>query len=358
MRHNKFILFVFLVFLLQNCEDKDKLDPLVSTHTIEIQKDLMFGNSSELQIEILDTINLEAPGNPPLVDVRDIAFSEHFFLLLDVKHGLLKFDYSGSFLRTIGKKGEGPEEYISPRAIHLDEKGKCILVADWQKRAVISYDLEGNFNSSSQRVAGHPISFHRYNDTLLVVQRTLNNGDRGKTSHILLSEIIPKTLDVKHLERPLYSYHSNYTKIHIIPRIISGVRNASLFYLPIIRGDISSHSDTDTIFRKQKDHLVPEYLLRFTGFDKKNQLCIGQIVLSDSYAFVRVIYENRSNLVVIDLENNRPLVHLRQLFGQELTEEIIPKPLKGDVYYSILRGEYGVEEKNPLIVFYRIVSQD
>jgi hypothetical protein len=104
--------------------------------------------------------------------------------------------------------------------------------------------------------------------------------------------------------------------------------------------------------------LVPEYLLRFTGFDKKNQLCIGQIVLSDSYAFVRVIYENRSNLVVIDLENNRPLVHLRQLFGQELTEEIIPKPLKGDVYYSILRGEYGVEEKNPLIVFYRIVSQD
>lgn len=354
MRYTKLTLLVFPVFLLQNCGDKDDADTIGSTNTIEIQKDFLFGNSPELQIEILDTINLEAPGNPPLTAVQDMAFSQHFFLLLDRKQGLLKFDNSGSFLQKIGEMGEGPDEYIMPYATHLDEKENIAFVADWQKRIVISYDLEGTFDSSSQRLPGHPISFYKDNDTLLVVQETLN-GTKEKPRQVLVSSIEPKTLEVKHWERPLYGYHSNYTIIHPIPRILSRVKNANLFYLPIIREDISSHSDTDTIFRKEEDHLVPEYLLHFTGFDNTHQLGINHVVMSDSYAFLRIVYENRSYHVVIDLENNRPLIHLRQLFDRELTEEIIPRPLNGDVFYSILRDEESIEEKNPLIVSYRLI---
>lgn len=103
--------------------------------------------------------------------------------------------------------------------------------------------------------------------------------------------------------------------------------------------------------------MVPEYLFHLTGFDKIHQLAINHVVISDSYAFLRVVNENRSYYVVIDLENNRPLIHLRQLFDRELTEEIIPKPMKGDLYYSILRVHDGEEERNPMILFYRILSQ-
>jgi hypothetical protein len=101
----------------------------------------LLGDSPELQIEILDTINLEASGNPPLTSVHDLAFSQDFFLLVDRVHGLLKFDNNGSFLGKIGEKGEGPDEYTIPYAIHLDEKENIVLVADWQKMTVISYDL-------------------------------------------------------------------------------------------------------------------------------------------------------------------------------------------------------------------------
>jgi hypothetical protein len=229
----------------------------VITNIIEIRKDFLLGDSPELQIEILDTINLEVPGNPPLTAVQDLAFSQDFFVLLDRIQGLLKFDNNGSFLGKIGEKGDGPDEYTIPYAIHLDEKENVVFVADWEKRTVISYDLEGNFDSSSQRLPGHPISFYKDNDTLLVVQETLN-GIKEKTRQVLLSSIEPKTLKVKNWERPLYGYHSNYTIIHPIPRILSRVKNADLFYLPIIRGDISSHSDTDTIFRNEDGHLVPE----------------------------------------------------------------------------------------------------
>lgn len=355
MKYTTLILLVLSISLLQNCGNKDYVDTQVSINTIEIRKDFLFGDSPEFQVEILDTINLESPENPPLTAVQDIAFSENFFLLLDRIQGLLKFDNNGSFLRTIGEKGEGPDEYTIPYAIHLDEKENVVFVADWQKMTVISYNLEGKYESTSNKLPGHPISFYKDNDTLLVVQETLN-GTKEKPLQVLVSSIEPKTLEVRHRERPLYGYHSNYTIIHPIPRIISRVNNAILFYMPIIWGDISSHSVSDTIFRKVDDHLVPEYLFNFTGFDKTLKLRIKQVVMSDSYAFLRIIYDNRSYFIVIDLENNRPLIHLRQLFDQEMTDEIIPKPFKGNVYYSILRDENGIEEKNPLIVMYRIIS--
>lgn len=354
MKHTTLTLLIISVFLLPNCGHKDYAGTLVSINSIEIRKDFLFGDSPELQIEILDTINLEVPGNPPITSVQDIAFSQHFFLLLDRKQGLLKFDNNGSFLRKIGEQGEGPDEYSAPYAIHLDEKENMVLVADWMKMMVLSYDLEGNFNSSSQRMPGHPISFYKENDTILVVQETLN-GTKEKPRQVLVSSIDPKTIEVKNWERPLYGYQSNYTRIHPIPRILSRVNNAILFYMPIIRGEISSHTERDTIFRKQEGRLTPEYLLHFTGFDNTLQLGISQVVMSDKYAFLRVVYDNRPYFIVIDLENNRPLIHLRKLFDRELTTEMIPKPLNRDVFYSILRDEENTEEINPLIVFYRLI---
>lgn len=353
MKLKNLISIILLTIFLQSCGEKEKAFDPDSTKTIEIKIDLLKGDSPEFTTEILDTINLEIPGNPPLTSIQDIAFSEYFLLLLDRKQGLLKFDNNGSFLGKIGENGDGPDEYTLPYAIHLDEKENVVLVADWQKMTVISYDLEGNFKSSSQKLPGNPISFFKNNDTLLVVQETLN-GTKEKPRQVLISSIEAKTLEVKNWERPLYGFHSDYTNSLRIPRILSRVNNAILFYMPIIRGDIRSHSNIDTIFRNEDGLLVPEYLLRFNGFDKTLQLGISEVVMSDKNAFLRFLYDNRPYFIVFGLENNRPLIHIRQLFDQEMTEEMIPKPLNGDVYYSILRGKENAIEKNPLIVSYRL----
>jgi hypothetical protein len=126
--------------------------------------------------------------------------------------------------------------------------------------------------------------------------------------------------------------------------------------MSIIRGDISSYANTDTIFSIKEDYLVPEYLLHLTGFDNTLQLGISQVVMSDKIAFLRVVFDHRSYFVVIDLEKNRPLVHLRQLFDQEMTDEMIPKPLKEDVFYSILRDHDSFTEINPQIIVYLLPS--
>jgi len=343
-----------VVFLLSACGNRNVSELEASFKRIEITRDFLRDESAELQFELVDTISLEQPENPPLQAVVDIAFSEEFILLVDNKQGLLKFDYEGNFIQGIGAMGEGPEEYSMPYAIHLDEKENFVLVADWQKRMVISYGLNGDFNSSSQRLPGHPISFYKDNDTLLAVQETLF-GTNEKPRQVLLSSIDLNTLAVKHRESPLYGYRSDYTIMHVIPRILSRVNGSALFYLPIIWGDIGSHSATDTIFRMEVDQLVPKYLLDFTGFDHTEQLGINHIGLSDDYAFLQVGHNRRQHLVVVDLVNNRPIAHLTVLFEREMSIENLPRPLgDGDLFYSVLRDEESIEEKNPMIVFYRV----
>jgi hypothetical protein len=250
MKYTHLTLLVLSGLLLQNCGDKGDVDTK-SYNTIEIQKDFLLGDVPELQFEILDTINLNAPGNPPLTGIQDMAFSQDFFLLLDVRQGLLKFDYEGNLLRAIGAMGEGPEEYLQPRAIYLDEKENIVLVTDGMKMVVLSYDLEGNFNSSSQRLPGLPISLYNENDTLLVIQESIF-GSNAEPRQVLLSSIEPKTLEVKHQESPLYGYDSDFTIIHAIPRILSRVNEASLFYLPIIWEHPSEHRNKDTSTEKWK----------------------------------------------------------------------------------------------------------
>ena len=343
-----------VVFVLSACGNRKAAELETSYKRIEITEDFLRGGFAELQLELVDTISLEQPENPPLQAVVDIAFAEEFILLVDNKQGLLKFDYDGNIIQRIGAMGEGPEEYSMPYGIHLDEKENTILVADWQKRLVISYDLNGDFNSSSQRLPGHPISFYKENDTLLVVQETLN-GTKEKPRQVLMSSIVPKTLKINHWERSLYDYQSNYTIIHSIPRVLSNVKGATLFYLPIIRGEIGSHYVSDTIFRKKEDQLVPEYLLEFIGFDHTEQLSINHMVLSDDYAFLQVGHNRQQHLVVVDLVNNRQVAHLSILFEREMSIENIPRPLgEGDLFYSVLRDEDSMEEKNPMIVFYRV----
>jgi len=357
MKYTTLILPVITVFLLQNCGDKDNSDAELFTNTIEIQKDFLLGDSPELQFEMLDIINLEAEGNPPLSTVQDIAFSKHFFFLLDNKLGLLKFDYSGNLLGTIGEMGEGPEEYIMPYAIYLEEKENIVLVADWVKMVLISYDLEGNFIGSS-RLPGRPISLYHENDTLLVIQEGLF-GSNEATRNVLLSSFEPKTLEViKHQKSPLYSYTSKFTIIHRFPRILGRIKESTLFYLPQtrVRG-LVEHKDT--IYRKVKDHLVPEYLLHFKGFEKEDLPVIEYVEMFEGYATLLFKFNKQSFLVLLDLVNNVPLSFLKQPEDTNLTGikiQRLPKHLSEDLFYSILRNEGGMQEKNPLIVLYRLVS--
>lgn len=70
------------------------------------------------------------------------------FVFLDAKtRQLLIFNKEGRFVKRVGKKGQGPGEFIAPSGIALDKQGN-LIIADNQTRRINKYDKEGNFLSS------------------------------------------------------------------------------------------------------------------------------------------------------------------------------------------------------------------
>ncbi len=53
------------------------------------------------------------------------------------------FDYSGKFLRDIGKIGRGPNEYTNLYSEIIDEQQNCIYLLPWSQRQILRYDLKG-----------------------------------------------------------------------------------------------------------------------------------------------------------------------------------------------------------------------
>jgi hypothetical protein len=58
------------------------------------------------------------------------------------------FDRNGKGLRIINHTGQGPEDYVHPSSIILDEDNDEIIVNDLQKKKFVAYDLFGNFKRS------------------------------------------------------------------------------------------------------------------------------------------------------------------------------------------------------------------
>ena len=100
--------------------------------------------------EIADTfeyLELKTPDNIVVSKIVSVLLPENF-VLVQTFDGIYKFDRSGEFIREIGRKGQGPEEYLQIRALDVDLDRKEIIQADAQK--IIYYDYDGNFLRSTK----------------------------------------------------------------------------------------------------------------------------------------------------------------------------------------------------------------
>lgn len=355
MKNINSVLLIYCLVLFQSCSKKVEVEASGIFNTIEISKQFLTSNlPAEFQFSALDTVDLEIPGNPALTGFTDFAFAKDFFLILDVRQGLLKFDYEGNYLKTIGAKGQGPDEYDVATSIYLDEKDDIILITDWGKRSVVSYDHEGNF-IASEKFPGLPIFLFEENDSLLLIQEDgLESLERNRMN-LIVSSIYPKTLAHMHQKGVLYSYGTKGHSFYYFPKILTQSNETTLFYFPRSRYEgLIDHKDT--IYRKVENRLVPEYLLHFTEFDKTDTLSISRIEIFDGYASLLLGYKRKGYMVILDLENNLPLSYLGHSVHDNLSElnkENFPKHINENVFYVILRDNEGGVERNPIIVFYR-----
>ena len=91
-------------------------------------------------------IQLEAKEECLISDIKRVVDAEGKIYVLTKNNEIFCFDRAtGKYIRTIGRLGEGPGEYVSAMDICYDEKEKCICVVDYYKSAIHNYSLDGRF---------------------------------------------------------------------------------------------------------------------------------------------------------------------------------------------------------------------
>ncbi len=138
-----------LALFLISCENKakevsDNKSDLTAIDLQDISKiEAVQGfNLSDVSSEI-DVVPLETTEESLFSSIDDIIVSDSNIFIEDVRNGVLRFDRNGKFMNKIGKKGEGPEEYIMLKQIEYDELNKEIFL--FTESGIKSYDLEGKF---------------------------------------------------------------------------------------------------------------------------------------------------------------------------------------------------------------------
>ena len=153
MKHTFIHLLVLLCagILVVSCREQKKSTPTgadVKEVTFkEAPKDFLIASS----FKNIHMIQLEAKEECLISDIKRVVDAEGKVYVLTKNNEIFCFDRAtGKYIRTIGRLGEGPGEYVSAMDIYYDEKEKCICVVDYYKSAIHNYSLDGRFIGDRQ----------------------------------------------------------------------------------------------------------------------------------------------------------------------------------------------------------------
>jgi len=119
---------------------KNPKEPLYGEITYELEEDLSIGNEEDENYLFyrLRDIQVDTDGN--------------IYVLDSGNHRLQVFNKNGNYLRTIGKKGQGPGEFDTPSFMSLNEETGNILLTD-RSMTVQIFDKEGQHIDKSIHLA-------------------------------------------------------------------------------------------------------------------------------------------------------------------------------------------------------------
>ena len=141
---------VILVLITASCEYSPR-----SIKEIQggIEK-IHVGNPENVFIsEIFDSISYiplkDSESHSLMSEVSKLEKVDSLFFILDKNvQKLYIYNDSGSFLKTVGRIGQGPGEYVTISDFSVDYKKKEILILDRSGRKIIKYDILGNYIDS------------------------------------------------------------------------------------------------------------------------------------------------------------------------------------------------------------------
>ncbi len=259
-------------------------------------------------------IPLETTSQSLIGEIEKVMITSHYIFVLDKTKAnkLFMFDRKGKFIRTVGKTGKGPNEYLVLTDFDIDENS--IYISSQRNNKMLRFDFDGNFR-------GH-IKFSNY---IGMQFKLLGNSD-----------FIVKNSDGSNKSAIFYNKNG---------KINSTISNPAYTFLrrSNTRCFAEFHDDTfmyfalnDTIYRidNRNKELVPVYVFDFGDktfpilkihdkeelerYLKKPYMHIETFVETKQFYYLNV-YDNRMFYKVLIDKSNNEVVYANTLVYKKIS---------------------------------------
>lgn len=235
------LIYFLLLFLFISCNTGDNKTAFV---TVDFS-----GNSSLSASDLLSVsyIKLETSDNCILGTINQCAEAGGYYILLDntMARSLYVFNLDGSFVQQIGKKGNGPGEYISPFDFSVNERDNTISVIDIEQQKMIVFSLNDFHFLSEKRLPFYSDNMEQLPDGEYAWYNKMSSD--ASNSHIFITD---RNLQIKKSFLPI-DFDSGY----------SLGTNRKLFKQG---NDVSAYIPfSPLLYRVQNDSIYPIYQFKF-----------------------------------------------------------------------------------------------
>ena len=211
---------------------------------------------------------------------------------------ILVFNIDGTFIRSIGSRGQGPGEFVNIRNIALDEKNKRLFVSTSSSK-LICYDLEGNYIKDSLLASNLSLKDmnHINSDLLIITEQPSGSDSKGFFQHSAvfklnndLQIIDSCTIRDTYFEKPAM-FVSPYDNFIFYNNDIVYIYNPDIYFNEQMPLETVLR---DTLYSLKNNHLIPELKLKFTdnGIDGYGNKYIQLFNIYRSSQYVFAFYHN------------------------------------------------------------------
>jgi len=256
--------FAFLQFVLlfSSCSSASH-EPQAGVEEIVIDPEKVepYLNLSEILDDSIEIIPLETNDECLISTIKRLEFyRDRIYVADEVSGNLLEFTSTGRYQRTVGRKGNGPGEYI-----RLDDfafKGDSVIVLDGRVKKYVIYDLYSDLFREVPYDTWHLESLSFGNN---VIYQILNHSKTGYGHSNLLKfdlgsgKVLSSALSFDARDE----YKSGYGLMRCASRFDD---DTAMLILPL----------SDTIYTVKEDTIYTSYLIRFTSRNLPADLDVKQ----------------------------------------------------------------------------------
>lgn len=306
--NSKLILIVLLILLLA-CNNKDINVPIVSYDIEKAIENVEHIMLSEIANNIV-FIPLETTKESIVADIREIIFTSEHILVKDDFEKLLLFNKEGKFLRKIGQKGNGPDEYLSASNIRISDSNEDLYIFDGNRLKIMAFDLKTGECSRKSTLNFIPSDFEFFNDTTLAFYCSAASFPYSKKNyHIFLVDTRHlNIIDSLYKENTIQTEETANTDYGFI-KIYKDQNNLfcwdsnidTVIYLNENRKIIKSH-----VFQYDKYKMPSRDQYSSDKFHKKhNYFFLDNLLETDNFFFLEGVYKNTSMKNILVNKNDK-----------------------------------------------------